>query len=85
MADRFEAGDEVIHVTASEIPEGVKGVVLGRGPKYYSDRWEVEYPGYPCSGKDIPGCKSLTSWLSRDTSIELTTEAALKKARKQSG
>jgi hypothetical protein len=84
QSEKFKPGDRVIHVTASEIPEGAKGTVLGPSPRS-PGRWEVEYDGHPClipgRPEAWPDAKSPTSWFSRETSIELTREEALKRAR----
>ena len=80
---KFRPGDRVVHVTASEVPEGAKGTVLGVAP-HRPDLWEVEYDGLPCHHAARHGyyadAKSETSWFSRETSIELTTEDALRRA-----
>ena len=77
---KFRAGDRVVRVTSSEIPEGVRGTVLQPCPSYgrLEGRWEVEYDGHPCTdyGRNVAysWAKSKTSWMSRETSIELTVE-----------
>lgn len=74
-APRFQPGDPVVHVTSSAIPEGAKGTVLGPCSEYAAEKgysWKVDYGIYGV-------------WNSRDTSIELTREAALEKARKERG
>lgn len=76
-APKFREGDEVVHITASAVPEGAIGRVLS----YYArlDKWEVEYDGYPSDSSGgmrahYPGLKSDTSWLSREEAIELTRD-----------
>lgn len=86
MEPRFKPGDRVVHVTDSAIPEGTLGTVLGPVlPEWGLEekyKWEVEYDGHPGPFQILrPGRKSLTSWMTRDTSIELTREEALKRAR----
>jgi hypothetical protein len=53
--------------------------VLGPVPEWAKRRgyaWEVEYDNHKCEG-GVDGARSPTSWFSRDSSIELTREAAL--------
>lgn len=83
---KFRAGDRVVRVVPDSFPpEGVKGTVLGAAGAPYEGRWEVEYDGYPCTQYGRSGAysweRSSTSWLSRETAIELTTEEALKRVR----
>ena len=79
---RFREGDRVVHVTASDVPEGITGTVLGQAGWPHGDRWEVEYDNFPCTrGKSYTWEKSETSWISRDSSIELTREAAMQRNR----
>lgn len=82
---RFSPGDRVVHIRGdSQIPEGAKGTVLGEAPPYYQAAgyaWEVEYDGIPCEAGHPEIHRSPTSWFSRDDSIELTREEALKRAR----
>lgn len=84
---KFRAGDRVIRVTKSEVPEGIKGMVLGAAGHPFAGKWEVEYDGHPCPHAMRPGFyaweRSSTSWISREEAIELTTEEALKRARAQ--
>jgi hypothetical protein len=81
---KFRPGDRVVHVTASNLPEGIEGTVLGPAVGY-PGRWEVEYEGHPCTDYGRSGAygwaKSKTSWFSRETSIELTREEAMKRAQ----
>lgn len=87
MTDRFQPGDRVVHITVSAIPEGVEGTVLGRAPTPFNQFWEVEYDGHPCIEYSreilVSGSKSKTSWFSRDSSIELTREEALKRVNQR--
>lgn len=81
---KFRPGDRVVHITASEVPEGAKGTVLQKAPDRWSaTRWEVEYDDHPCDSQGRPNshpwAKSTTSWISRETSIELTREEILKR------
>ena len=84
MTDKFRPGDRVVRVTSSSLPEGIKGTVLGPAPMQGS-LWEVEYDGHPCTDYNrhgfYAGARSQTSWFSRESSIELTTEEALRRNR----
>lgn len=77
-SEKFRIGDRVVHVTPSEVPEGAVGTVLGPGWGQFIGRWEVEFDDHPCEhigrASAYPEAKSTTSWISRETSIELTRE-----------
>lgn len=83
-AEKFRPGDRVVRVTHDgAVPEGVKGVVLGRAGYPFKDKWEVEYEGHPSAigAASYPWLRSKTSWISREEAIELTTEQALERVK----
>jgi hypothetical protein len=75
---KFRAGDRVVRVTESSVPEGIKGTVLGPAGWPFVGKWEVEYDDHPCPHPARPGhypwARSQTSWISREEAIELTRE-----------